>query len=67
MYQIIPEKVIKSAAEHMRETDPLNNFHFILEEGELYKEAELTPVYLLNTETKEVLVTSKECMSKKFH
>lgn len=67
MYQIIPEKVIKSAADHMRESDPLNNFHFLLEEGEIYKDADLTPVYLLNTTTKEVPVTSRECMSKRYH
>lgn len=67
MYQIIPERVIRESAEHMRDEDPLNSFHFLLEEGELYKEADLTPVYLMNTETRVVMVTSRQYMNKKFH
>lgn len=67
MYQIIPEKIIKSAAIQLKEKEPLNAFLLLLEEGALYKEASLTPVYLLNTLTEEVLVTSRECMRKKFH
>lgn len=67
MYRIIPEKIIKSAADHMRSEDPLNNFHFLLEEGEIYKDADLTPVYLYNELTKEMVVTTRECMSGRYH
>lgn len=67
MYQVIPEKVIKNAADEMRSEDPLNSFHFLIEEGELYKDAGLTPLYLHNVNDNKVLVTSKEYMSNKFH
>jgi hypothetical protein len=67
MYQIIPEKIIKSAANHMKDTEPHNSFFYLLEEGEQFKKADLVPVYLLNTITQEVLVTSRECMRKKYH
>ena len=67
MYQIIPEKIIKSAANHMKDTEPYNSFLYLLEEGEQFKKADLVPVYLLNTVTQEVLVTSRECMRKKYH
>lgn len=67
MYQIVPEEVIKDAADKMRDQDPLNSFHFLLEEGELYKEADLIPVYIINMETQEVMVTSTQCMDKNYH
>lgn len=67
MYRIIPENVIKSSADDMRETDPLNSFYILLEEGEIYRDADLTPIYLYNETTKEMLVTSRECMEKDYH
>jgi len=67
MYQIIPEKIIKNAAEYVKDAEASNSFTLLLNEGSIYKEASLTPVYLLNTSTNMVLVTSRECMRKKFH
>ena len=67
MYQIIPEKIVRSAAEYMSDTEPYNSFYLLLEEGKIYKHANLVPVYLLNTLTSEVSVTSRENMRKKFH
>ena len=67
MYKIVPEKIIRNAADHMREEDPLNSFHILLEEGELYKEANLKPVYLYNEKTRQMTVTSRECIQGIYH
>lgn len=67
MYHIIPEKLIENSAEIMRELDPLNRYYFLLEEADLYRAANLTPIYLLDIGTDEVFVTSQEYMSRKFH
>lgn len=65
-YQILPERVIKDCAAAIRDSEPENSFDLVLEEGLKFKEAMLTPIYLLH-ENKTITVTSKQMIEKKFH
>jgi hypothetical protein len=67
MYQVIPEKIIKNCAMELENEEPNNSFKSLLEEGKIYKQASLTPMYILNVETREMMVTSREKMSEKCH
>ena len=67
MHQFIPENIIRKCAEHLSDTDPNNSFTYLLEEGDKFKEADLTPIYIMNPETAAVTVTSKQRLEKKFH
>lgn len=67
MFYIVPEPIIKQCAENL-ETEHLDNtFARMLAEGNLYREALLTPIYIHNSVTKEIVVTSQEWMQNKFH
>jgi len=65
--QVVPEKFIREAAEIMIEEDKNNSFIYALETGKVFKENNLSPLYLLNSDTMTIYVTSKERMKKKFH
>ena len=65
--QVVPEKFIREAAEIMIEEDKNNSFIYALETGKVFKENNLSPLYLLNNDTMTIYVTSKERMKKKFH
>lgn len=67
MFQYIPEKIIAEAAEHMKDDTESSNFHLLLEEGKIYKDADLIPVYLYDATTGQIGVTSKQYIHKKFH
>jgi len=67
MYQVVPEKVIKNCAVELENEEPNNSFSILLKEGELYKQASLTPIYILDTERSEMIVTSKEKLDKKYN
>jgi len=65
--QVVPEKFIREAAEIMIEEDKNNSFIYALETGKVFKDNNLSPLYLLNSDTMTIYVTSKERMKKKFH
>lgn len=65
MFQIIPEKKIKEAAKLIGDEE--NTFKKVLIIGKDFKDANLTPMYLLNHITQEIFVTSKERMKNIFH
>lgn len=65
--QIVPEKVIREAAEYLSAEEKNNSFIYALETGKVFKENDLSPLYLLDNETKAIYVTSKERMKKMFH
>lgn len=65
--QVVPEKTIKEAA-----NDPLleggnNSFIYALESGKVFKENQLSPLYLLDKENMTIYVTSKQYIKKMFH
>lgn len=65
MLEIIPEKRIKFAAEAMSNSD--NSFARLLEYGKEFKAADLTPIYIVDSMTADVYVTSAERLKKSFH
>ena len=65
--QIVPERVIKEAAQVLEKEEKNNSFTYALETGKVFKENNLTPVYLLDEVTIAIYVTSKERIKKKFH
>ena len=66
MYQIVDEEIIVSAAKALK-SEPGNSFERALEIAEEYREADLTPVFILNYETKVISVTTQELVEKKYH
>ena len=66
MYEIIPEYKIKAAAEYMSDEGD-NSFSLLLKYGEKFKTADLTPIYIMNSNTAEVYVTSVEKVERKYH
>lgn len=65
--QIVPERVIKEAARVLEKEEKNNSFTYALQTGEVFKQNNLTPVYLLDEVTVSIYVTSKERIKKKFH
>ena len=66
MYQIVDEEIIISAAKALK-SEPGNSFERALKIAEEYREADLTPVFILNYETKVISVTTQELVEKKYH
>jgi hypothetical protein len=68
MFKEVPEYIIKESAVLAADSESENNtFIRLLEAAEKYKEAKLTPVYILNTTTMEIAVVAKEMLNKKLH
>lgn len=65
MLEIIPEESIKEAAEICPDLD--NNFYKLLEYGKEFKSADLTPIYIMDVNSYDVYVTSKERVDKRYH
>lgn len=65
--QIVPERVIKEAAQVLEREEKNNTFTYALETGKVFRENNLSPVYLLDETNMAIYVTSKERMKKKFH
>jgi PP-loop superfamily ATP-utilizing enzyme len=65
--KILPEKMIRDAAEMFKETDPNNSFVGLLESANEFRQEGLTPVFLCDKDMKKLLVTTKEILQKKFH
>lgn len=69
MFQFIPEKAIAEAAELIthEEGESDNSFNRLLLEAQVYRQAALTPVYLYNTKTGQIGVTTLQNIHKKYH
>ena len=69
MFQFIPEKTIAEAAEltAYEEGNNDNNFNRLLSEAQIYRQAALTPIYLFNTKTGQIGVTTLQNIHKKYH
>ena len=65
--QIVPERVVKDAARVLEQEETHNSFTYALETGKVFRENNLSPVYLLDNESMSIYVTSKERLKKKFH
>ena len=65
MFEIIPEERIRYAADIMPEAD--NSFVRLLRYGQEFKAADLTPIYIIDSNTADVYVTSAERVQKSFH
>jgi len=65
--QIVPEKIIREAAKQIAAEEKNNSFIYALETGKVFKDNDLSPIYLFDVETKSIYVTSKERMKKMFH
>lgn len=64
--KIIPESIIiDCAAQFGPEED--NNFRKVLDIGNEYKKAGLNPVYLANTNMRDIDVTSEECLNRHYN
>lgn len=65
--KVLPERMVKEAAELNVERDPDNSFTRLLKSAEEFRDAGLTPVFLCDADMRKVLVTTKEKMERKFH
>jgi len=65
-YVVIPEDIVRSASDTILD-DPLNNFRKVLNAGQQYKEAGLTPIYILDQTVMDLFVIAKELQGKKLH
>jgi len=65
-YVVIPEDIVRSASDTIPD-DPLNNFRKVLNAGQQYKEAGLTPIYILDQTVMDLFVIAKELQGKKLH
>lgn len=65
--QVVPEKTIRQASKDPLLDEGCNSFIYALESGKVFKENDLTPVYLLEHNTMVIYVTSKQHLKKMFH
>lgn len=67
-YKIIPEHIMEASAEtaiEMGESD--NSFSRMLVAAKEFKEADMTPMFLLDIRNMDVFVVAKETFGKKLH
>ena len=68
MYKIIPEKIIKESAFMAMKLDGEDNSFFrLLTAAEEFRKAKLTPVFILDANTMDVMVIAKETYNKRLH
>ena len=65
--QVVPEKTIRLAASDPMLGEGNNSFIYALESGKVFKENQLSPLYLLDNENMTIYVTSKQYIKKMFH
>jgi hypothetical protein len=68
--QVVSERLIREAAQAAESLEPYekhNSFIYALETGKIYKDNNLSPVYLLDHHRMAIYVTSKQRLEKKFH
>ena len=63
----IPEHVVRSAANLLVESDPNNSYTSLLKSADIYKEAEMTPLFYYDPYTMIMYVVAKETLGKKLH
>lgn len=67
-YKIIPEHIMEASAAdvvEMGESD--NTFSRMLVAAKEFKDANMTPIFLLDVKTMDVFVVAKETFGKKLH
>lgn len=67
-YKIIPERIMKLSAQtatEMGESD--NSFNRMLTASKQFKSAGMTPMFLLDTTTMDVICVARETFGKKLH
>lgn len=63
--QIVPEEIIEYCAKQLHGEE--NHFELFLNVAKEFKMAGLTPVFLCSNNLKDLFVTTKEKLQKKFH
>jgi hypothetical protein len=63
---VIPESIVEEAAEACKD-DKDNNFKKVLNAGQEFKAAGLTPIYVLDEHYMDLVVIAKELYRKKLH
>jgi len=63
----VPEEYVKQAARIERAMNPNNTFDRLLTTANLFREADLTPMFFYDEDEMHLYVTTKEKMEKKYH
>lgn len=66
MYQVIAKKTIQQAAAYMQ-NQPNNAYHYLLQQAHSFELCDLTPIFLRNLDTDELIVTSKQKIEGNYH
>lgn len=67
-FKVIPEHIIKESAFLAHEFEGANNsFMRLLKAAEEFKQANMSPIFLLDTFSMDVKVIAKETYNKKLH
>lgn len=67
-FKVIPEHIIKESAFLAHEFEGANNsFTRLLKAAEEFKQANMSPIFLLDTLSMDVKVIAKETYNKKLH
>jgi hypothetical protein len=69
-YEIVPEALLEEAASVYAKTEDnskSNSFIYALEKGKIFKENDLSPIYLYEPLTKVIYITSIERIENLFH
>lgn len=66
-FAIIPEDVLKDSADALMDSDQDNSFIVCYRAGQAFRDADMTPLYLLEVDTMKISVYAKETFMKKLH
>lgn len=67
-YFIVPEQAVKQAASVLESTgEPDNGFSRVLKTAEVYKSANMTPLFLWNQVEEYLTCVASETFNKKLH
>jgi hypothetical protein len=66
MYFAIPESVVREASDAIPD-DPNNSFARILRAGKEFRDAGMTPLYILDPNYKDLVVVAQETFKKKLN
>lgn len=64
---VIPEQTVKDAAKTERYDNPNNTFDRLLKVAKMFRQANLTPIFLYDEDEMNLYVTTKEKIENKFH
>jgi hypothetical protein len=67
MYCLITEDAVRKSAEQMSEYDESNSFAYLLRVASEYKQAGMTPIYILDIEKNDLYLSTQEKLEKKLH